>query len=65
MFAMLIMMLSGSKTMLIISSILGFIIAGYLSFLGNGNTGVIGSMIWLVVAGLILVWKMNQHGRDQ
>jgi len=62
MFLSLIFMFSSSKSGLIIGGILGFVSAGLFSLQGIGNTNVLGSVIWLIVAGGILLWKLNQKG---
>lgn len=62
MFLSLIFMFSSSKSGLIIGSIIGFVTAGLFTLQGTGTGGVLTSVIWLIVAGAILLWKLNKKG---
>jgi len=55
-------MFSTSKSGIIVSSIIGFIAAAYMGIIEGGVLGIGSSIIWLVVAGVILLWKLNSNG---
>lgn len=58
----LVLMFAESKTMTVISVIIGFI-AGSLFFMIKGGIMATGSAImWLIVAGVILIYKLNSEG---
>ena len=59
----LALMMTQSKTGVIIGVILGFIAGVLLSFIQGGLLGIGSSVIWLVVMGIILIYKMSTQGQ--
>lgn len=62
----LLIMLSDSKTMLILGSVVGFIFAswnGIISYTQNGTGNILWSMAWLIVAAGIMIYKLNKKGQ--
>ncbi len=59
----LALMMTGSKTGVIIGVIIGFITGTLLSFVQGGLLGVGSSVIWLVIMGVILIYKLNSQGQ--
>lgn len=55
----LVMMFSESKMMVILSVIIGFISGSLLYLTKGGVLAAAGSIVWLIIAGLILMWKLN------
>lgn len=55
----LAMMFTGSKTMVIVGVILGFIMGVLLEVVKGGLLGASSFVIWLIIGGMILIWKMN------
>ncbi len=54
------MMFLESKTAVIMSVIIGFITASLLSWIQGGILGIGSAVIWLIIMGLILIWKLNR-----
>jgi len=57
-----VLMFSGSKSVMIFGTILGFIGAGLLQLQSDGSMGIFGSVVWLIVAGGILLYTLNKRG---
>ena len=59
----LALMMVQSKTGVIIGVILGFISGVLLSFIQGGLLGIGSSVIWLIIMGIILIYKLNKEGQ--
>ncbi len=59
----LALMMTQSKTGVIIGVILGFIAGVLLSFIQGGLMGIGSSVIWLIIMGVILIYKLNSQGQ--
>ena len=59
----LALMMTQSKTGVIIGVILGFIAGTLLSFIQGGLMGIGSSVIWLIIMGVILIYKLNSQGQ--
>ncbi len=59
----LALMMTQSKTGVIIGVILGFIAGVLLSFIQGGLLGIGSSVIWLIIMGVILIYKLNSQGQ--
>ncbi len=59
----LALMMTQSKTGVIIGVILGFIAGTLLSFIQGGLLGIGSSVIWLIIMGVILIYKLNSQGQ--
>ena len=59
----LALMFSESKTMIIAGVILGFIAGSLFFFIKGGIIGFGSAIIWLIIQGIILIWKLNSDGR--
>ena len=59
----LALMMTQSKTGVIIGVILGFISGVLLSFIQGGLMGIGSSIIWLIIMGVILIYKLNSQGQ--
>ena len=49
--------------MIIGGVILGFITGGLLFFIQGGIIGRGTAVMWLIIQGIILIWKLNQEGQ--
>ncbi len=58
----LALMFSASKTGTIIGVIIGFIGASALGLFRGGIMGIGSAVIWLIIAGIILIWRLNREG---
>jgi len=58
----IIFMFSGSKTGMVIGAIVGIIACGYMGIVESGTFAFGSALIWLVVAGVILLYKLNSNG---
>ncbi|KKL91641.1 hypothetical protein LCGC14_1892640 [marine sediment metagenome] len=58
----LALMMTESKTAVIVGVIIGFISGTLLSFIRGGFLGIGSSVIWLVIMGIILIIKLNSKG---
>lgn len=56
------LMFSSSKTGMIIGLIIGLIASFSLGLVKGGGLGIMASIMWVVIAGLILIWKLNKGG---
>jgi len=56
----LVMIFSESKTAMIIAPIIGFIIGLVLSVVKGSIIGMGASMLFLIIAAIILIWKLNK-----
>ena len=52
-----------SKTMTIIGSILGFVVASLFGFINGGVLAFASPIIWFMVVGFILIYKLNTEGK--
>ncbi len=59
----LALMMTQSKTGVIVGVILGFISGVLLSFIKGGLMGIGSSVIWLIIMGVILIYKLNSQGQ--
>ncbi len=57
----LALMMTQSKTAVIIGVILGFIASSLFSFVGGGILAIGSSVIWLIIMGIILIYKLNKQ----
>ncbi len=57
------LMFSESKSMMIVGIILGFIGGGLLFMIKGGPIAAGGAIMWLIVQGVILLWKFNSEGQ--
>ena len=57
----LALMMTESKTAVIIGVTLGFITSILLSFIQGGLLGIGSSLIWLIIVAFILIWKLNSQ----
>ncbi len=55
------LMLSQSKIGVVVGTIIGFISGILLSFFKGGLVGVGSSIVWLVIWGVALIWKLNSE----
>lgn len=53
-----------SKTMTIAGVMLGFIASSLFFFIEGGILGVGSAIVWLVIMGTILIWKLNTEGQS-
>ncbi len=59
----LALMMTQSKTAVIIGVIIGFITSSLLSFIQGGILAIGSSAIWLIIMGIILIYKLNSQGQ--
>ena len=59
----LALMMTQSKTGVIVGVILGFVSGILLSFIKGGLLGIGSSVIWLIIMGIILIYKLNSQGQ--
>ncbi len=59
----LALMMTQSKTGVVVGVILGFISGTLLSLIQGGLIGVGSSVIWLIIMGVILIYKLNSKGQ--
>ncbi len=59
----LALMMTQSKTGVIVGVLLGFISGILLSFIKGGLMGIGSSVIWLIIMGVILIYKLNSQGQ--
>ena len=59
----LALMMTQSKTGVIVGVILGFISGVLLSLIQGGLMGIGSSVIWLIIMGVILIYKLNSQGQ--
>ncbi len=59
----LALMFVESKTMTIVGVIVGFVASSLFAFLKGGILASGGAIMWLIIAGMILIWKLNQDGQ--
>ncbi len=59
----LALMFVESKTMTIVAVIIGFITGSLFFFIKGGIIASAGAIMWLIIAGLILIYKLNSEGR--
>lgn len=57
------LMFSESKSMMIVGIILGFIGGSLLFMIKGGIIGTGGAIMWLIIQGIILLWKLNSEGQ--
>lgn len=57
------LMFDESKSMMIVGVILGFITGGLLFFIKGGIIGGGSAIMWLIIMGMILIWKLNSEGQ--
>ncbi|KKL19286.1 hypothetical protein LCGC14_2466960, partial [marine sediment metagenome] len=57
----LALMMTQSKTAVIIGVMVGFIASSLFSFIGGGILGIGSSVIWLIIMGIILIYKLNKQ----
>ncbi len=57
------LMFSESKSMTIMGIILGFVAGSMLFLIEGGIVGRGSAIMWLIIMGLILIWKLNQEGQ--
>lgn len=57
------LMLIESKTGIIIGVLVGFISASLFSWTTGGIIGIGSSIVWLAIAGIILIWKLNMDNQ--
>jgi len=55
-------MFSGSKSGTIIGVIIGFVASAALGLVKQGAVGIGSAIIWLIIAGFILLWRLNREG---
>lgn len=60
-----IFMFYGSKTGMVIGAILGLIASGYMGLVEGSKFGLGSAIIWFIVAGVILLYKLNSNGGSQ
>ncbi len=60
----LALMLSDSKTLTVSGVMLGFIVGSLFLFIRGGILAVGSAVGWLIVMGLILIWKLNKDGQS-
>jgi len=56
------LMFSGSKSGTIIGVIIGFVASAALGLVKQGAVGIGSAIIWLIIAGFILLWRLNREG---
>ena len=56
------LMVSESKSMIIIGIIMGFIMSSLLYLVEGGLLAGVTAVMWLVINGFILIWKLNREG---
>ncbi len=59
----LAMMFSESKQMIIVGVILGFVSGSMLFFIQGGIIGGGSAIMWLIIMGMIMIWKLNSEGQ--
>lgn len=59
----LAMMFSESKAMTIVGIMIGFIAGSLLFFIQGGIIAGGTAIIWLIIMGIILIWKLNKDGQ--
>jgi hypothetical protein len=61
-FLTIVLMASSSGVAVVIFGTIGLVVMGLLTLLGGSNPFTLGGgMIWLVVAGGVLLWKIGQR----
>jgi hypothetical protein len=58
----LALMFSESKSMMVGGVILGFITGSILFFIRGGIVGTGSAVMWLIIMGIILIWKLQSRG---
>lgn len=56
-------MFSESKSMIVAGIILGFVAGGMLFFIQSGIIAGGAAVMWLIIMGLIIIWKLNSEGQ--
>ncbi len=58
----LALMMTASKTGVIIGVVIGFIAGSLLSFIQGGILAIGSSVVWLIIMGIILIYKLSSQG---
>jgi len=63
MIIILVLMFTESKTMTVLSVIIGFIAGSLFYFIKGGIMATGSAIMWLIIAGIILIYKLNSEGQ--